>query len=506
VLHRELAEDQIETLKQGMAKLRSDVGAQGNKTSQQQAENDELRDNVAQDQETSILKEAMSKLEREHNAAQRDLNMLKTELEVLNQAKIAAEAEAGHLKDILIQRDNTIEELQDELELRKIRYETEIVAKVNEERQSFVKSATELSDTVYQLEQERDQMTQGLQNYQHELEKLEQSRDDAQSQSKKLVEELRRKDKALARLRKELEEKHQTSSEEGDSETSLGKLRRERDESRERYLSAQDQLEEVRAELHASETRAKQLGQKLKITETALRGLKQQVEALPNEELLKERSGAKGSANSVIVQLKNLRQEKLMAETKASHLETQLDESEATVDVLRRELAEVRSNVGDDQMQPSLDRKVYTEAELQILRDIEKERTKQEEARLSTNGADTASLRRLEEENQSLRQKLVTYTSMSGSQQVSIDTLREERGRREDAEELVAVIAHRSKKKLESKIAKIRNLSARLTQVSEEKEAEILALRARIADMERGQVVRDTESETWSYDDRQKLL
>ena len=112
-------------------------------------------------------------------------------------------------------------------------------------------------------------------------------------------------------------------------------------------------------------------------------------------------------------------------------------------------------------------------------------RQQQEERRVRI---DSDAVRALEQEIESLRFQLSTRPSEG----VSLAELRVQRERYDEAAQLIATLAQRAKASTEHRDRIIRKLKSNLTQVSEQKEAEIQALRARLHEWERS-IVRDEE-------------
>jgi chromosome segregation ATPase len=99
-----------------------------------------------------------------------------------------------------------------------------------------------------------------------------------------------------------------------------------------------------------------------------------------------------------------------------------------------------------------------------------------------------ATIKALEQEIEVLRKQKLEIQSSEGAAAAKLQVVRE---RNEEASQLIVTLAHQAKSSAEQRDQMIRKLKERLIQVSEQKEAEISALRARLQDWERSLVRND---------------
>lgn len=520
-----------DALRDGVTKFREEAKGQVTNMYQQKKETDqrleEAQEEIERHQhENSALRMALQKLERQNLEKQTEVGELKGLLDPLSQAKGSAEAETAKLSNLLIQKTEEVEALRHQMEVARFTSEGELTAKFTNDKRAIMAENAKLGIKLQETEEERDDLQERLRGAQDELADLQRAKSKHRSQVLQLESSVKESNSSIEELRQELEaarlrseklfaSQKQAREKLANKETlasQLELLQLERDEFRaqveqlrKRLSTTQDQKATVEAEARDLQSRlvtGTSTDDLLAIQQQYRDQLRENVRLADQVKSLHDQlHEAQHKSNQ---QIQALRQEILSSESSVADLESKLQQSELKAEGLRQ---------GSSQFSSS---RVYTEAELLILREIEQEKTRRESMKYSTassSSTDYLAVQRLEEENRSLRQRLARGGgggSLEGH--VPLDVFREERAARARAEELVAAVAARSKGALEARNIKIQRLKASLTRVTEEKEAEIRTLRNRLQDWERGSVVQDFErisyiedtyeSEIWSASGR----
>lgn len=425
--------------------------------------------------ENSRLSESLEKLRREHELDRDGLGTFKDDLAKLLKEKSEALNHAARLEKQLQEIELKAEDLEHELEISKMKSNEDLLRKAKEEYRSAQSSNARLTEAIHGLTAERDGLVHDIEILRRQLDKFQKSKVASETnaanletmleQSKHTIEDLEHQLKIAALrsngepLKKAREENRAHQKKVAELQLALERAHGERDE----YHRA---LKERDVEIEKYDDARKKLQNYIGKLENSKKELESHVSTMMSKLRITEHN-----SNDLRQELETTIQRREELERAYTNVREEL---EATVQK-QRELEEIHEN--------------NTQA---LRREMEVLTRQQEEERRAR--ADSDTVRVLEQEIESLRYQISTRPSEG----VSLAELRVERERYDEAAHLIATLAQRAKASTEHRDRIIRKLKSNLTQVSEQKEAEIQALRARLHEWERS-IVRDEEYQ-WRSD------
>jgi hypothetical protein len=427
-------------LRESLYEVRDNTRAQVMSIAEKKRENDviletEREKSTALHAENARLVDSLEKVRREQELDRDGLGTFKEDITKAMKDKSEALTKSARLEKQLKESEMRAEDLEHELELSKMRSNEDLLRKANEEYRSVHSSNAQLTEAINDLSTERDVLTHDIEIMRQHYDKILQSKATAETKAARLETILEQSKHSIEDLR------HQLKISTMGSNVEL--LKKAREENR-AHQNTEAELQQALERLNCERDEYHQ----------ALKDRNDEVEML--EENKKELEGH------------------------VSAMTAKLRITEHTTDELREEL-EVSTHRGLERARND---------EVQVLREME--RTRQQEERRGR--VDNATVRAMEQEIESLRHQV----SRRPSDEVTLAELRAEQDRHEEARHLIATLAHRSKASTEQRDKRILKLKASLLQVSEQKEAEIQALRARLHEWERS-IVRDEEY-NWTSD------
>ena len=430
-----------------------------------------------------------------------------THMAMLQRHKAATETNAAKLSAEIREGKVTIAALKEDLQSTKARVKDDL-AKARAESWKHQKESTKLTESVSNLEREKDNLMGALAESEQKLGELrtkikssdntvDVARLEAELKKRDMtigglehqleLAEIRANDGLLQKIREENRELQATKAKLTDKLETLERELQSSGANQEEFLSKIEQLQRSKIESDTILARSESKYEESKITIENLRSelslvssrvntsFKSQDDSFyqqrENERLhdsiaavQTEKEALARRLSEMEVEFARLRREKQSVERDAVNSSVRLEEARSELDEVNRRFLSTSED------RSSFERG-YREAERNYLHEIELEKKKH-------NGfAEPHSLAILERENEELRSQL-DHASQNHS-------VIEERTRCAKAEELLAVLSARAKTTIETQREEIVKLRMRLSHVSEEKEAEIHTLRNRLHDWER---------------------
>ncbi|KAI2489628.1 hypothetical protein MHU86_24959 [Fragilaria crotonensis] len=446
------------------------------------------------DAEISRLLDELAKVRKEQELDRDGLGILKEDLAKLLKEKSDALNKAALLERQLKEIEVKAEDLEHELELTKLKSNEDLLRKAKEEYRSVQSAHAQLTEAINGLTSERDALVHDTNLLRRNLESVQKAKaaietkaagletlleqrkhmiDDLEHQLK--IADMRSNGEPMKKARQEIRALQKTVAE---LQVALEDMKGQRD-------SYHDAVEARNAELGKREGIQRELESRIMKLENNKTEMKGQVSTMLSKLRITEHN-----ANEIQKKLATTMQTMAEMELARSELQQEFDatiqkrgELERLCDDLRQELETAIAK------RDELERACSRLEEAEALRNESYGRARQQEdAEEERHGRIESVMRAMEQEIGSLRHQLATRPSDG----VTLGDLRAERERYEEASQLIVTLAHRAKTSTEQRDRMIRKLKGSLVQLSEQKEAEIQTLRARLHEWERS-IVRDEE-------------
>lgn len=486
-------------LKESLHDLREKTRAQVAEIAEKTRENEIILENEKEkssilDAEISRLLDELAKVRDDQELDRDDLGNLKDDLAKMQKEKADALNKAALLEKQLKEIELKAEDLEHELELTKLKSNEDLLRKVKEDYRSLQSANAQLTEAINGLYLERDGLIHDTKLLRRNLETVQKAKAATESkvvgleqlleQSKHMIDDLehqlkiadmRSNGEPLKKARQDIRA-HQKSV--AELQVALEDMKNQRDE----YHRA---LETRNADWGKREGMQRELESRIMKLENNKKEMEGQVSTMLSKLRITEHN-----ANEIQRKLTSTRQSMEEMEQTRNDLREELDvtirrrdEMEGACRELRQELETAITK--RDEWERECSRNAVAEAQHNESDGRVRQKIEEEVER---NDRIDSVVRAMEQEIGSLRHQL----AIRSSDGATLRDLRAERERYEEASQLIVTLAYRAKTSTEQRDRMIRKLKTSLVQLSEEKEAEIQGLRARLHEWERS-LVRDEE-------------
>ena len=479
--------------------LRNTTRAQVMKIAEKKRENEIILENEREknsilDAEITRLLDELAKVRKEQEFDRDGLGNLKDDLAKLLKEKSEALNKAALLEKQLKEIEVKAEDLEHELELSKLKSNEDLLRKAKEEYRSVQSANAQLTEAINGLNSEREALVHDTNVLRRNLESVQKAKAALETKAVGLETMLEQSKQMIDDLEHQLKIAGMRSNGEP-----LKKARQEIRAQQRAVAELQVALEDMKGQRdsyhHTVEARNAELGKR----EGIQRELERRIMKLENNKaemegrvstMVSKLRIAEHNANEIQQKLLTALQTMAEMELARNDLQQEFDATIQKRDDLERSCDDLRQELETAiAKRDEWERACSRHEEAETLRNESYGRVRQrEDAEDERHGRIESVMRAMELEIGSLRHQLASRPSDG----VTLGDLRAEREWYEEASQLIVTLAHRAKSSTEQRDRVIRKLKGSLVQLSEQKEAEIQTLRARLHEWERS-IVRDEE-------------